>query len=79
MDSSTQLALLADGAVMAKQGDTVVMVSAVSNRNEMDDGGFLPLSVEYRQKVRVARGRPPFLSMPSDTESFSGLTQDAAM
>lgn len=27
------------------------MVSAVSNRRELDDGGFLPLSVEYRVKV----------------------------
>lgn len=46
-----QLALLADGAVVARQGDTVVTVSAVSNRKDLDDGGFLPLSVEYRVKV----------------------------
>lgn len=46
-----QFALLADGALMARRGDTVVTVSAVSNRSEMDEGGFLPLSVEYREKV----------------------------
>lgn len=46
-----QFALLADGALMARRGDTVVTVSAVSNRSQMDEGGFLPLSVEYREKV----------------------------
>lgn len=29
------------------------MVSAVSNRKEMDESGFLPLSVDYREKVCV--------------------------
>lgn len=47
-----QIAQLADGFVVARKGGTVVMVSAVSNRNEMDESGFLPLSVEYREKVR---------------------------
>lgn len=46
-----QIAQLADGFVMARQGGTVVMVSAVSNRSEMDESGFLPLAVEYREKV----------------------------
>lgn len=46
-----QIALLADGFVVARQGGTVVMVSAVSNRNAMDESGFLPLSVDYREKV----------------------------
>lgn len=36
---------------MARQGGTVVMVSAVSDRKEMDESGFLPLSVDYREKV----------------------------
>lgn len=48
-----QIAQLADGFVTARQGGTVVMVSAVSNRAEMDDSGFLPLSVDYREKVRT--------------------------
>lgn len=47
-----QIALLADGFVVARQGGTVVMVSAVSDRKEMDESGFLPLSVDYREKVR---------------------------
>lgn len=49
-----QIAQLADGFVVARQGNTVVMVSAVSNRKEMDESGFLPLAVEYREKVRYA-------------------------
>lgn len=36
---------------MARQGGTVVMVSSVSDRKEMDESGFLPLSVDYREKV----------------------------
>lgn len=36
---------------MARQGGTVVMVSAVSDRKELDESGFLPLSVDYREKV----------------------------
>lgn len=46
-----QIAQLADGFVVARQGGTVVMVSAVSDRKNMDESGFLPLSVEYREKV----------------------------
>lgn len=48
-----QIAQLADGFVVAREGGTVVMVSAVSNRREMDGSGFLPLSVDYREKVCV--------------------------
>lgn len=59
-----QLALLADGAVVARQGDTVVMVSAVSDRREMDTTGFLPLSVEYREKVRYRTSFFFFLISP---------------
>lgn len=29
----------------------MVMVSAVSDRKQMDASGFLPLSVDYREKV----------------------------
>ena len=53
-DARLQIAQLADGFVVARQGGTVVMVSAVSNRKEMDESGFLPLAVEYREKVRCA-------------------------
>lgn len=51
-----QIAQLADGFISARQGGTVVMVSAVSDRKEMDESGFLPLAVEYREKVRASRG-----------------------
>ncbi|CAM9125566.1 unnamed protein product [Ectocarpus sp. 4 AP-2014] len=53
-----KIAQLADGFVTARQGGTVVMVSAVSNRAEMDDSGFLPLSVDYREKAH-ALGKIP--------------------
>ncbi|CAM9368223.1 unnamed protein product, partial [Hapterophycus canaliculatus] len=53
-----QIAQLADGFVVARQGGTVVMVSAVSDRKEMDESGFLPLSVDYREKAH-ALGKIP--------------------
>ncbi|CAM9591763.1 unnamed protein product [Pylaiella littoralis] len=53
-----KIAQLADGFVVARQGGTVVMVSAVSDRKNMDESGFLPLSVEYREKAH-ALGKIP--------------------
>eukprot|EP00752_Nemacystus_decipiens_P016799 g15035.t1 len=53
-----KIAQLADGFVVAREGGTVVMVSAVSNRKEMDESGFLPLSVAYREKAH-ALGKIP--------------------
>lgn len=38
---------------MARRGGTVVMVTAVSDRGQMEPSGFLPLSVDYREKVRL--------------------------
>ncbi|XP_072181940.1 polyribonucleotide nucleotidyltransferase 1, mitochondrial-like [Diadema setosum] len=55
--STGELARLADGCATAKIGDTTVMVTAVSKKSGTSPG-FLPLTVDYRQKAAAA-GRIP--------------------
>ena len=49
---------LADGAVTVRVGDTVVMVTAVSQTNMREGQDWFPLSVEYKEKAAAA-GRFP--------------------
>ncbi|MCK4577377.1 MAG: polyribonucleotide nucleotidyltransferase, partial [Candidatus Marinimicrobia bacterium] len=53
-----KLAKQADGSVVVRYGDTVVLVSAVAARQAKADMGFFPLTVEYREKTYAA-GRIP--------------------
>lgn len=53
-----RLARQADGSVLVRYGDTVVLVSVVASKFEKKDLGFFPLSVEYREKTYAA-GRIP--------------------
>jgi polyribonucleotide nucleotidyltransferase len=48
----------ADGAVMARYGDTVVLVTAVSLKAVREGGDFLPLTVDY-QELTYAAGKIP--------------------
>jgi polyribonucleotide nucleotidyltransferase len=52
-----KLAKQADGSVTVRYGDTIILVSAVSAR-EKKDVDFLPLTVEYQEKLYSA-GRIP--------------------
>jgi polyribonucleotide nucleotidyltransferase len=52
-----KMAKQADGAVVLRYGDTVIMVTAVSDTNERDLP-FLPLTVEYTERAYAA-GRIP--------------------
>jgi polyribonucleotide nucleotidyltransferase len=52
------LAGQADGAVMARYGDTVVLVTAVSLKSIREGGDFLPLTVDY-QEMTYAAGKIP--------------------
>ena len=52
-----RLAKQADGSVVLRQGDTVVLVTAVASRT-LSDRSWLPLFVEYREKLYAA-GRIP--------------------
>lgn len=49
---------LADGAVTLQVGETVVMVTAVSQTSIREGQGWFPLSVEYKEKAAAA-GRFP--------------------
>lgn len=44
----------ANGAVMVRYGDTMVLVTAVASSEVMDDQDFFPLQVEYREKTSAA-------------------------
>jgi len=48
----------ADGAVLVKYGDTVVIVTAVSLKNKREGVDFLPLTVDY-QEMTFAAGKIP--------------------
>ena len=52
-----KVAKQANGAVWVRYGDTIVLVTACRS-NRADDRGFLPLTVEYREKTYAA-GRVP--------------------
>jgi polyribonucleotide nucleotidyltransferase len=48
----------ANGAVIAREGDTVVLVAVVASEEEREGTDFLPLTVEYRERFSAA-GRFP--------------------
>jgi len=67
-----KLAKQADGAVVVRMGDTMVMAAVVSNKEAKEGIDFLPLTVDYREKFS-AGGRMPggFIkreARPSDDE-----------
>ena len=71
--SSGKIAKQASGAVVVQYGETIVLVTAVSSKDPKEDIDFLPLSVEYQEKIYAA-GRIPGnyfrreIGRPSDKE-----------
>lgn len=53
-----KLAKQADGAVVVKLGDTMILATVVSNKDAKDGVDFLPLTVDYQEKY-AATGRFP--------------------
>jgi polyribonucleotide nucleotidyltransferase len=53
-----RIAKQADGAVLVSQGETVVLVTAVSARQPKEGASFFPLTVDYRE-YGYAAGRIP--------------------
>lgn len=49
-----RMAKLADGAVLASYGDTVVLATAVASKTLKPDTDFLPLTVNYQEKAYSA-------------------------
>jgi len=77
------LAKQADGAVMVRMGDTMVLASVVSAKEAREDVDFMPLSVDYKEKY-AALGKFPggFLkreARPSDYEILVSRLVDRAL
>jgi len=53
-----RLAKQADGSVVVRMGDTMVLATVVSNEDPVEGADFLPLSVDYQEKFAAA-GRIP--------------------
>jgi polyribonucleotide nucleotidyltransferase len=75
-----KVAKQANGAVVVRYGDTMVLVTAVSAEDEGEDRGFFPLSVEYREKT-FSTGKIPggFIKRegrPSEKEILSARLID---
>jgi polyribonucleotide nucleotidyltransferase len=69
---SGKLARQADGAVVARMGETIVLTTVVFSKEKLENEGFLPLSVHYKEMFSAA-GKIPggFMKRegkPSDIE-----------
>ncbi|XP_068243072.1 polyribonucleotide nucleotidyltransferase 1, mitochondrial [Palaemon carinicauda] len=78
-----EYARLADGAALATIGDTSVLVTAVSKNRGGPHPGFMPLTVDYRQKYAAA-GRIPSNYLrrelaPTDKEILTGRIIDRSI
>ncbi len=74
--SSGKIAKQASGAVVVQHGETIVLVTAVSSKEPKENISFLPLSVEYQEKIYAA-GRIPGnyfrreIGRPSERETLT--------
>jgi polyribonucleotide nucleotidyltransferase len=78
-----KLAKQADGAVVVRMGDTMLLATVVSAKEAKDNVDFMPLAVDYREKFS-ASGRFPggFLkreARPSDDEILVARLVDRAL
>ena len=78
-----ELAKNADGSVVVRMGDTMLLETVVSAKEPKEDIDFMPLSVDYREKFSAA-GRFPggFLKRegrPSDDEILAARLVDRAL
>ncbi|CAK8717314.1 MAG: polyribonucleotide nucleotidyltransferase [Candidatus Electronema aureum] len=53
-----KMAKQADGAVVISCGETMVLVTVVAEKKEKEDMGFMPLTIEYQERLYAA-GRIP--------------------
>ncbi len=81
--STGKLAKQADGSVILKQGNTMLLATVTCAKDAKEDVDFMPLSVEYKEKY-AANGRFPggFLkreARPSDYEILVSRLIDRAL
>ncbi len=76
-----KVAKQASGSVIVQYGETIVLVAAVSSLNEREEIDFLPLTVEYQEKIYAA-GRIPGnyfrreIGRPSEKETLTARLID---
>ncbi len=80
--TSGKIAKQASGAVIVRYGETMVLVTAVAAKEQREEAGdFLPLSVEYQEKIYAA-GRIPGnyfrreIGRPSEKETLTSRLID---
>ena len=78
-----KLAKQADGSVVVRQGDTMLLAAVVSNKDAKEGIDFLPLTVDYREKY-ASTGKFPggFFkreARPSDSEILTMRLIDRAL
>ncbi len=79
--STGKMAKQASGSVVVTYGETVVLVTAVAARDPKEDISFLPLSVEYQERIYAA-GRIPGnyfrreIGRPSENETLNARLID---
>jgi polyribonucleotide nucleotidyltransferase len=73
----------ADGAVMVRYADTMVLATAVAENEPKEDIDFMPLSVEYREKTSAAGKIPGGFEKregkPTEKEILSARLIDRAL
>jgi len=78
-----KLAKQADGAVVLRQGDTMLLATVVSDKEAKDDMDFLPLTVEYREKYPATGSFPGGFfkreARPSESEILTARLIDRAL
>ncbi|MCF6366821.1 MAG: polyribonucleotide nucleotidyltransferase [Bacteroidales bacterium] len=78
-----KLAKQADGAVVVKQGDTMLLATVVSANEARPGTDFMPLSVDYREKFAAAGRFPGGFrkreARPSDEEVLVARLVDRAL
>jgi polyribonucleotide nucleotidyltransferase len=78
-----KLAKQADGSVVVRQGDTMLLATVVSDKEAKDDMDFLPLTVEYREKYPATGSFPGGFfkreARPSESEILTARLIDRAL
>jgi len=78
-----KVAKQADGAVWVRYGDTVILATVVASNEPVENKGFLPLTVEYREKAYAAGKIPGGFfkreGRPSEKEIVSARLTDRSI
>ena len=78
-----KLAKQADGSVVVRMGDTMILATVVANKEAREDVDFLPLSVDYKEKYAAAGKFPGGFfkreARPSDYEVLICRLVDRAL